>query len=165
MYKIKYIGDPILKNISSPIELFDSNLKSLIDEMFEIMYEEDGIGLAAPQIGLNIRLFIVDVSPVDKSGGKKVFINPEILHSWGENTLEEGCLSIPGVKEEVNRPNKIEIKYQNELGQEITELLDEWPARVIQHENDHLDGVLFVDRISPIRRKILQLKGEIPLLY
>jgi peptide deformylase len=133
--------------------------------MFMIMYKEDGIGLAAPQVGLSIRLFVVDVSPVDESGGKKVFINPEIINSWGESTIEEGCLSVPGIREEVNRPEKIEVKYQDETGQEITELLDGWPARVIQHEKDHLDGILFVDRISPVTRKILQLKGEIPFSY
>ncbi len=133
--------------------------------MFEIMYKEDGIGLAAPQIGHSIRLFVVDVSPLDENSGKQVYINPDIINVWGETTLEEGCLSIPGVREEVSRPEKIEIKYQDETGREYQEILKDWPARVIQHEYDHLNGVLFVDRISPIRRKVLQLKGEIPVSY
>jgi peptide deformylase len=165
LYNIKFIGDPVLRKKAEPISVFDEKLKAFVVDMFTIMYKEDGIGLAAPQIGRSIRLFVVDVSPVDENAGKKVFINPEIINSWGESTLEEGCLSVPGVREEVVRPEKIEIKYQDETGKEYKEILDEWPARVVQHEYDHLEGVLFVDRISPIKRKVLQLKGEIPVSY
>jgi peptide deformylase len=165
LYRIKYIGDPILKRRADQVVKFDDKLKTLIERMFLIMYEEDGIGLAAPQIGLSIRLFVVDVTSMDENGKKKVYINPEIINSWGENTIEEGCLSVPEVREDVTRPEKIEIRYQDETGIEHTEVLDQWPARVVQHENDHLDGILFVDRISPMRRKILQLKREIPASY
>ncbi len=165
LYNIKIIGDPVLRKKGEPISVFDEKLKAFVEDMFTIMYKEDGIGLAAPQIGRSVRLFVVDVSPVDENAGKKVFINPEIINAWGESTLEEGCLSVPNVREEVARPDKIEIKYQDETGKEYTEILDEWPARVVQHEYDHIEGVLFVDRISPIKRKVLQLKGEIPVSY
>ncbi len=165
LYDIKIIGDPILRRKAEPITVFDEQLKSFVKDMFEVMYKEDGIGLAAPQIGRSVRLFVVDVSPLDENEQKKVYINPEIINNWGESTLEEGCLSVPGVREEVLRPERIEIKYQDESGKEYVEILDRWPSRVIQHEYDHLNGVLFVDRISPIKRKVLQIKGEIPLSF
>jgi peptide deformylase len=165
LYRIRYIGDPILKRRAEDITVFDEKLKSLVSKMFEIMYEEDGIGLAAPQIGLSIRLFVTDVTSLDENGTKKAYINPEIINTWGESTIEEGCLSVPNVREDVVRPSKIEIKYMDEKGKQHIEILDNWPARVAQHENDHLDGILFVDRISPMRRKILQLKRELPITY
>ncbi len=167
MYKIRYIGDPVLRKPAQPITLFDEKLRSFIKEMTEIMYTEDGIGLAAPQIGFSKSLTIVDVSELDDTipSGAQVFINPQIIESSGQSVVEEGCLSIPGVNEEVTRPDTIKMTYQNENGEEFTKTYTGWMARVLQHEIDHLNGILFVDHISPLKRNLLINQGAIPEIY
>lgn len=164
-YRICYIGDPILRKQAEHINRFDEELQHTVKEMTSIMYKEDGIGLAAPQIGLSIQLIIIDASPVDKEEFLRIFINPQILESSGESTIEEGCLSIPGVREDVIRPEHIKLNYFDEYGKEYTEYFDDWPARIIQHEVDHLYGVLFVDHISPVKRDMLINQEVIPALY
>ena len=155
MIKIRIIGDEVLRNIASTIEEFDDRLIHLSQEMIDIMHDFDGIGLAAPQVGISKRMLVTDVSPVEKESEPMVFVNPEIMESTGECTLEEGCLSIPGVREDVTRPEEILLKYQTVEGEYKTEKFDGWMARVLQHEIDHLDGLLFVDYLSPIKQKLV----------
>jgi peptide deformylase len=132
--------------------------------MFETMYNADGVGLAAPQIGLEDRILVIDLSPhVDTDPSlkdfKKVFINAHIVERDGaEETLEEGCLSIPGIREKVPRKNKIRIRYMDENLQPHDEVYEGYKARVIQHEYDHLEGMMFIDRISGIRKQMIRSK-------
>lgn len=157
-------GQPILREKCENIDETYPNFTTLIDNMFETMYEAEGIGLAAPQVGLNIRLFIVDLEPLSEDepkykGFKKVFVNPQIIEQKGDNVkYEEGCLSIPGINEQVERPSTIIIKYQDENFVEHEEEFSDFFARCIQHEYDHIEGVLFVDKISPIRKQMIKKK-------
>lgn len=161
-------GDPVLKQVAKEIEEDDSELKQLIDNMFETMYNASGVGLAAPQIGKSIRLFVVDASPFaededednsELDGFKKVFINPIIEDESGEEWgFNEGCLSIPGIREEVFRKENIKISYYDENFNFLEEEYDGYAARIIQHEYDHIEGKLFTDRIPPLRRRLLKRK-------
>ena len=166
---IRAYGDPVLKKEAQDIEPGHPGLKQLIADMFETMYAANGVGLAAPQIGQSIRLFIVDASPFaeDEDGEptdeahlkdfKTVFINPYIVEEEGEDWgFEEGCLSIPGIREEVYRASKIVLQYQDEKFKEHEETFDGFAARVIQHEHDHLDGILFTDHLNPLRKRLLK---------
>ncbi len=164
-YKIRFIGDPILRKVAAPITEFDKDLKKFARDMIEVMHVEDGIGLAAPQIGISKQIIAVDASELVEDEYPRVFINPEILESSGEWVVEEGCLSIPGVREEVKRPEKILLKFQDETGELFTEEYSGWLARILQHEIDHLNGILFVDRISPVRRNLLIVNKMIPEKY
>lgn len=168
---IRAYGDPVLKRFAQDIEPGHPGLDKLIEDMFETMYAASGVGLAAPQIGQSIRLFIVDASPFaeDEDGDakenavlkdfKKVFINPYIVEEEGEEwPFEEGCLSIPNIREEVVRQEKIVLQYQDENFVEHEEEFTGFAARVIQHEHDHLDGILFTDHLKPLRRRLLQGK-------
>ena len=164
-YKIRYIGDPVLRKVAAPITEFDEDLKKFARDMIEVMHVEDGIGLAAPQIGISKQIIAVDASELVEDEYPRVFINPEILESSGEWVVEEGCLSIPGVSEEVKRPEKILLKFQDETGELFTEEFSGWLSRILQHEIDHLNGILFVDRISPVRRNLLIVNKMIPEKY
>jgi peptide deformylase len=168
---IRAYGDPVLKKVAQDIEPGHPGLEQLIADMFETMYAASGVGLAAPQIGQSLRLFIVDASPFaeDEDGEpteeghlkdfKKVFINPYIVEEEGEEWgFEEGCLSIPNIREEVFRMPRIVLQYQDEHFNEFEEEFDGFAARVIQHEHDHLDGVLFTDHLNPLRKRLLQGK-------
>ena len=125
-----------------------SKLESLLNDMFDTMYEENGIGLAANQVGFDMNLFIIDISGIEEDEKTRVFINGEIINSEGESWFEEGCLSIPDIRLNVKRPDIIKFKYQDEKGQEFEEDFDGLLARAIQHEVDHLNGVFIVDRVS-----------------
>jgi len=157
-------GSPILRKVAQNIEPTYPDLKQLIDDMFETMHHSDGIGLAAPQIGLSIRLVVIDASPLEEDEPsmkdfRKVFINAKILERFGEKKLyKEGCLSIPKLREEVEREEKIRIHYLDENFIPHDETFDGTAARIIQHEYDHLDGLLFTDRVSALRRKLLSGK-------
>ncbi len=149
-------GDPLLRKTSSDIDEDYPGLKELIENMFETMYASSGVGLAAPQVGLNINMFIVDTSQIKdiKNGIKKVFINPVIVETSGEPwKYEEGCLSLPNIREEVSRDENVLINYLDENFVEHEEKYDDINARVILHEYDHLEGILFIDKISSLRRK------------
>ncbi len=165
MYKIRYIGDPVLRRETRPIETFDAQLEKTIDNMVVTMHREEGIGLAAPQVGYSIKLCVVDISSIDENEGPRAFINPLIVESWGEETLEEGCLSIPDVRDDVSRPEGIRLQYTDENGHAHEERFDGWMARVLQHEIDHLNGILFVDYLPPFKRRIWQQKGLLPEKY
>jgi peptide deformylase len=155
MLKIRIIGDEVLRQVATDVEEFDENLARLGEEMIEVMHDSDGIGLAAPQVGISKRILVIDISPIDKEAKPQVFVNPVIMEAVGECTLEEGCLSIPDVRENVSRPEEILLKYQSVAGEIQSEKFNGWTARVLQHEIDHLNGVLFVDYLSPIKRKLI----------
>ena len=175
------IGDPVLKRVADKIDKDHEGLSDLIENMFETMYKANGVGLAAPQVGKSIRLFIVDASPFAEDGEegteklknfKKVFINAKIVDETGEEWgFNEGCLSIPGIREEVFRNEKIKIHYYDEKFKEHTESFDGYAARIIQHEYDHIEGILFTDLISPLRKRMLKrkieeiTKGEVDVAY
>ncbi len=157
-------GTKILKNKAEDISIDYPNLEQLIEDMFETMYEACGVGLAAPQIGRSIRLFIIDASPfadedADMDGFRKVFINPQIVEESGEKwNFNEGCLSIPSIREDVSRLSKIRIRYQDQDFNTLEEEYDGTKARIIQHEYDHLEGVLFTDYLSAIKKRLLKRK-------
>jgi peptide deformylase len=161
-------GDPVLKRKAEEIEMNDDTVQVLIDNMFDTMYNAHGVGLAAPQIGKSLRLFVVDTIQIedrkknpDYDGIKEVFINPIILEQSGvEWKYEEGCLSIPNIREDVERLPTLTIQYYDRTWQEKTVTLDGINARVVQHENDHIDGILFTDRINPLKKRLLQRKLE-----
>ena len=165
MIKPVYIyGSPILRKVAENITPDYPELKQLIQDMFETMHHSDGIGLAAPQIGLSIRLIVIDASPLEEDDPKlkdfqKVFINAKITERFGETKIyKEGCLSIPQLHEEVEREEKVRIEYYDENFNFHDEVFEGIPARIIQHEYDHLEGVLFTDRVSPLRKRLLKGK-------
>lgn len=177
-------GDPTLRKKCKPIDAEYPELDALIANMWETMYAAHGVGLAAPQIGRDIRIFLVDTSPfaedeelpADERASlkdfKKVFINARILEETGEKwSFNEGCLSIPDIREDVNRMDTITLRYQDEEFNEHTETFDGLLARVIQHEYDHIEGVLFTDHLSSLKKRLLKSrlanisKGKIQVDY
>ena len=163
-YPVTVYGDLLLRKKAKTIEKDHPKLDEIIENMWETMYYSDGVGLAAPQVGLSIRLFVIDASSgadeePELEGFKKVFINPEIIETKGDEwTLNEGCLSLPEIREDVNRPDEVTIKYLDENFEEHTETYKGFAGRVIQHEYDHLEGILFVDHLSPLRKRLLKSK-------
>ncbi|MDP2360830.1 MAG: peptide deformylase [bacterium] len=155
--EIRLIGDPVLRRRAQPVTEFGPPLRDLAEQMYEIMVDAVGIGLAAPQVGLSIRFLVVGV-PVDEGEGLKLmaFANPRIVEQEGRCVMEEGCLSIPEIREEVERPERIRVHWQDLDGAGQEAWFEDLEARVILHEMDHLEGVLFVDRISPARRATLK---------
>lgn len=162
-------GDPVLKKVAKNIESDYKGLSDLIDNMFETMYSASGVGLAAPQIGKSIRLFIVDASPFGEDEEdpeaqkvkdfKEVFINAQIIERTGEEwPFQEGCLSIPNIREDVNREYSIKIKYYNRDWELQQKVFDGYAARIIQHEYDHIDGILFTDLLNPLKKRMLKRK-------
>ena len=156
-------GDPVLKKLAKDIPQDSADLKTIIANMFETMERAQGVGLAAPQVGLGIRLFVIDSTPMvadeDEAPIRKAFINPVLLDEFGEEWgVEEGCLSIPGVRADIYRPEKVGIKYYDEHWKEITEELDGFAARIFQHEYDHLEGILFTDYLRGLQKRLLKGK-------
>ena len=161
---IYLLGQPVLRKETEEITADYPNLAELLDNMFQTMYNSDGVGLAAPQVGLDIRLFVIDACPMKEDfpgidSTKRVFINPEIIETSEETiAYEEGCLSVPGIHEKVTRPTTITINYFDENFVEHDEWVDGFLARVMQHEFDHLDGKVFTDRIAPLRKQMVKSK-------
>ena len=158
-------GMSVLRKESEDIGPDYPGLKQLIADMFETMYHSDGVGLAAPQIGKAIRLVVITLDVLkddypEYAGFNKAYINPHILEydDTHTETMEEGCLSLPGIHEPVKRPTRIRVKYQDEDFQEHEEWVDGYLARVMQHEFDHLDAHLFVDRLTPLRKQMVRTK-------
>ena len=157
-------GHQTLRKISQDITPEYEGLQKLLEDMWQTMYESDGVGLAAPQIGKNIRVFVIDGSAFEKMDPKchdfkKVFINARITERFGEDAhFNEGCLSIPGIHEDVLRKDHIQITYLDEHWEEHTEEFDGLRARIIQHEYDHLEGMLFTDHLSPLKKRLLKGK-------
>ena len=160
------IGHSALRNIAEPVVNFDNKLKILVNNMIETMRLNDGIGIAAPQVNVSKRLFVVDKKMINEEWDAEVYINPEIIKVEGGELFEEGCLSIPGIRAEVERPIKIKVKFQNLKGETIKEEMNGLLARVFQHEYDHLEGILFVDRITPLTKKLLepQIKEKLRII-
>jgi peptide deformylase len=164
IFPIYLYGHPILRKKTKDIPLDYPDLNILLKNMYETMYKAEGIGLAAPQIGLEDRILVVDLTPYKEQdpacdGFKKVFINAHIIEKEGEeNIMEEGCLSIPNIHEKVPRFNRIRIQYLDENLLPHDEVYEGYKARVIQHEYDHLDGILFVDHISGLRKQMIRSK-------
>ncbi len=155
---INIYSDDILRQRAKPLKGVDSAVEKLIGSMFESMYNASGIGLAAPQVGHSLRLLVLDVSCVKNYEGEKpmVVINPHILAVSGSSEMEEGCLSVPGVQGDVVRPSVLTLKYRNERFEEQVGEFSGMPGRVLQHEIDHLDGTLFVDRVQKRDRRKIQ---------
>ena len=157
-------GDPVLRKMGEDITKEYEGLSDLIANMWETMYDADGVGLAAPQIGKAIRLFLIDASSFKEDepeleGFKKVFINAEIIEEKGDEWLfKEGCLSIPGIRENVKRNETVKIKYLDEEFNEHIQEFSGLAARVIQHEYDHIDGILFTDKINPLKKQMIKRK-------
>ncbi|WP_031499784.1 peptide deformylase [Bryobacter aggregatus] len=161
IYKIVKYGNPVLEVVCEPVadsEFGKSELKQLVADMFATMYAAKGVGLAAPQIGLTKRITVIDPSSGEDPLQRLVLINPEILSKEGSLSEEEGCLSIPGFREPVNRAKKTTVRAKNEHGAWIEVTGEDLLSRAIQHENDHLDGILFIHRISPLKRDIIRRK-------
>jgi peptide deformylase len=162
IYPVTVFGDPILRKHAEPITSDFKDLNGLIENMFETMYNSDGVGLAAPQVGQSIRLFVIDSTTDDEdepAGIKKAFINPEIIEVFGDEwSLNEGCLSLPEIREDVIRPESVRIKYLDENFAEHEEIFNGFTSRVIQHEYDHLEGIMFVDYLNPLKKRILKSK-------
>jgi peptide deformylase len=154
---VKY-PDPVLQKPAEPVSEFDDELRSLVDDMFESMYAAQGIGLAAPQIGVSKRLTVIDLSFKKNPEEKIVLINPEIIHKEGKQNEEEGCLSLPEIRERVSRAEKVRVRAQDVEGKWFEMDGDELLARAFQHEIDHLDGVLFIFRVSALKRDLLLRK-------
>jgi peptide deformylase len=163
-YPIVVYGHAVLKKIAADIEEDYPGLQNLINDLFDTMYHSEGLGLAAPQIGKSIRIFVIDGAPVGEDepelvNFKKTFINAHIIEKCGEKfPMNEGCLSIPNLREEVKRESHIRIRYYDENWEFHDDVFDGYKARIIQHEYDHLDGILFVDRINPLRKRLLKGK-------
>lgn len=162
IYPIVMYGDPVLRQRAKDIEQ-GTDLKQLIDDMFETMHGASGIGLAAPQIGKSIRLFVVDGTVLEDEDGmedfKKSFVNPEILEEVGTPwEFEEGCLSIPNIRENVSRKERLKIRYYDENWNLHEEVYDGMKARIIQHEYDHIEGKLFVDYLPALKKRLLKGK-------
>lgn len=160
-------GHPVLRQKAVNIDPAYPGLDQLIEDMWETLYYADGVGLAAPQVGVSIRLFMVDTCQMEEKGKqvgqpiKKVFINAQILEQWGENWVyEEGCLSIPDVRGEVSRPAQLRIRYLDESFNEQEEVYSGITARVIQHEYDHIEGILFIEHLSPVKKTMIRNRLE-----
>ena len=158
-------GQPVLRKVAQDIDPSDASLPQLISDMFETLDNASGVGLAAPQIGKSIRVVVIDLDVLkddfpEYKGFRHVFVNPHIIETDDKDkeTLEEGCLSIPGLSENVTRPKRIHITYLDDDFQPHDEWVDGYLARVMQHEFDHLEGVMYVDKVSPLRKQLIRNK-------
>lgn len=154
--KILHYPNPELRNIAKTVDKVDADIKHLIDDMFETMYEDNGIGLAATQLGIDLRIFVIDIQ--DKNQKPLAFINPIIIEKTGAQKHKEGCLSVPGIYAEVKRAAKIKIEALNREGKNFTLEANELLSVAIQHELDHLDGKLFVDHLSQLKKQLVKKK-------
>ncbi len=155
---LRYYGDPVLRKKSEPVASVTPEIREVIAGLFDTMYRERGIGLAAPQVGISQRIFVLDVEGEGGQRAKLAFVNPALVRFAGSVVGEEGCLSIPGIHADVKRHADVTFEGQDESGARVTIHAQGLLARALQHELDHLDGVLFVDRLSAIRRKLLEPK-------
>jgi peptide deformylase len=164
IYPIVVYGHPILRKVAKEIDKDYPGLNQLISDLFETMYFSEGLGLAAPQIGKSIRIFVIDGKPAAEDEPslaefKRIFINAHVTEKSGEPVpMNEGCLSIPNIREEVIRQSQVRINYFDENWEYHDEVYQGYKARIIQHEYDHLDGILFTDKVNPLRRRLLKSK-------
>ena len=158
IYPIVKFGDPVLEKQAEPVTSFDDDLKKLVEDMFESMYAAHGVGLAAPQIGISKRLAVIDVTFKEDPEAKLVLANPEIVHTEGRHTQNEGCLSIPDFRESVTRPKKVTIRAQDVSGKFYEKTGEELLARAFLHETDHLNGKLYISHLSALKRDLIKRK-------
>ena len=158
IYPIVKFGNPVLEKLAEPVTAFDDELKKLVADMFESMYEAHGVGLAAPQIGISRRIAVIDITFKEDPDAKLVLINPEIIHSEGRHTQTEGCLSIPEFRENVTRSLNVTVRAQDVDGRFFEKTGEELLARALQHETDHLNGKLYINRISALKRDLMKRK-------
>ncbi|MBX5493822.1 MAG: peptide deformylase [Bryobacteraceae bacterium] len=159
IYPIVKYGDPVLERPAENVTEFDTpELHKLIEDMFESMYAARGVGLAAPQIGISRRIAVIDCSAGENPAEKIVLINPEIIATSGIQTGEEGCLSLPGFRETVSRPNRVTVRAQDVKGEVFEMTGEELLARAFMHETDHLNGTLYISHVSPLKRDLIRRK-------
>src|SRR5579885_1916757 len=158
LYTIVKYGDPVLETPARPVTKFDVELEELAEDMFATMYAAQGVGLAAPQIGKSLRLTVIDVTGGKNPEAKIVMANPEITHAEGEKREEEGCLSIPGFRGYVVRPHFVTVRAQNTKGEEFEVRGEDFLARALCHEIDHLNGILFLQHLSMLKRDLIKRK-------
>jgi peptide deformylase len=159
---IVIMGDPVLRKKAADVTVFDDELRHLVDDMYETMYHAEGVGLAANQVGVLARVLVVDVrDEQDPERGRMALINPRVVEATSQRDKEaEGCLSIPGIEETVERPWGVRVEALDVDGNPVSVPADALLARALQHEIDHLDGILFIDRVSPLKRKLLMQKWK-----
>lgn len=158
IYPIVKYGDPVLEQVALPVTEFNDKLQKLVDDMFESMYEAQGVGLAAPQIGLSLHLSVIDASFQEDPEAKLVLANPTIIHMEGKQTGMEGCLSIPEFREKLTRARKVTIRAQDIHGNWFEKTGEDLLARAFQHEIDHLNGTLYIARLSSLKRDMIKRK-------
>jgi peptide deformylase len=156
IYPIVKFGNPVLEKPAEPVTVFDEDLKKLVEDMFESMYEAKGVGLAAPQIGISKRLAVIDVTFKEDPDAKLILANPEIVHTEGKHRQEEGCLSIPEFREPVTRAKKVTIRAQDIHGKWYEKTGEDLLARAFLHETDHLNGKLYISHISALKRDLIK---------
>jgi len=154
---VKY-GDPVLETPTNTVEKFDAELEALVNDMFESMYAAQGVGLAAPQIGISRRIAVIDVTNGKNPEGRIICANPQIIHAEGEQREEEGCLSVPGFRGHVARPQYVTVRAQDAAGKEFEMRGEGLLARAFCHEIDHLDGILFISHLSMLKRDMIKRK-------
>jgi peptide deformylase len=158
IYPIVKFGDPVLERPAAAVNVFDDELKKLVEDMFESMYAAHGVGLAAPQIGISKRLAVVDVTFKEDPNAKLVLVNPEIIHTEGRQNQNEGCLSIPEFREPVTRPRKVTVRAQDVHGDVFEKTGEDLLARAFLHETDHLNGKLYISHLSALKRDLMKRK-------
>ena len=158
IYPIVKYGDSVLETPSSAVKVFDGDLEKLVADMFESMYTAHGVGLAAPQIGISKRLAVIDVTFKEDPEAKLVLVNPEIIHTEGRQSQNEGCLSIPEFREPVTRPRKVTVRAQDLHGNWFEKTGEDLLARALLHETDHLDGKLYISHLSALKRDLMKRK-------
>jgi peptide deformylase len=158
-YPITLYGQPVLETVAKPVTKFDTpELHKLLDDMFESMYAAKGVGLAAPQISIGERIVVIDLSVGEDPAKKIVLINPEVIHKEGTQIGEEGCLSIPGFREQVRRPKKVTVRAQDATGKSFEMTGEDLLARAFCHETDHLNGRLYISHVSALKRDLIRRK-------
>lgn len=150
--------NPILRKKNAPVSVFDAELEGLIADMAETMYDAPGVGLAAPQIGVSKQIIVYDVAPTEEKGNFSALVNPKIIEAEGQEFGEEGCLSVRELCAEVKRAYRVVVEAQDAEGNSLTIEAEDWPARVLQHEIDHLNGILFIDHLSSLKRTLYKKK-------
>ena len=158
IYPIVKYGDPVLEKPAEPVTVFDDELRKLVEDMFESMYEAHGVGLAAPQISISKQLAVIDVTFKENPGEKMVLVNPKIIHTEGKQVGQEGCLSLPDFREKVTRGNRVTVRAQDVEGKFFEKTGEGLLARAFLHETDHLSGKLFISHISALKRDMIKRK-------